>query len=88
MPFSDFLPNLVIFFQIYWISKFLEWQHWWRYFGRILTRIGVADFQAFRLIVAKRLIQGRNNATRVEIEPRSWSPYKRHFNPIGHAADL
>ena len=49
-----------------------------------------ASHQA-KIIIVKRLIQGRNNVTRVWVEPKScdqgWRKKQRLYS-LGHAADL
>ena len=48
-------------------------------------------FLPFNLIIVKHLIQGRNNETRLGVEPRtlrSWSSLKLRPKPLRHAADI
>ena len=54
-----------------------------------LNLLLVRSHQA-EIIIVKRLIQGRNNVTRVRVEPRSFDQgrrKKRRLYPFGHAAD-
>ena len=55
-----------------------------------LNLLLVRSHQA-EIIIVKRLIQGRNNGTRVWVEPRLFDQGRRKndaFYPFGHAADL
>ena len=55
-----------------------------------LNLLLVRSHQA-EIIIAKRLIQGCNDVTRVQAEPRSFDQgrlKKRRLYPFGHVADL
>ena len=50
----------------------------------------LAGFHQAETIIMKHLIQGRNNETRLGVEPltlRSQPSYKRRSEPLRHAAD-
>ena len=72
------------------LKSFLCFQVFPVEFSSDFFKLLLARFLQAEIVIVKHFIEGRNNETRLEVEPltlRSWSSQKRRFKLLRHAAD-